>query len=170
MSLVYNGVNTDTVIYNGQPTIGIYNGAVVWGVSQPPTPPAPNRDGIVFRVELTNSQTNQMGFNAVSVDCAPIYSAEIYKGRYLLWGNWTDISSSDLERIITGQQAVYCNTIELWIAEPYASSLSFSTMSWVPDLIANVYIDEYVNPDTITGELVRRQQTLNTGVEYTYNW
>lgn len=134
------------------------------------TPPTPNRDGIILRVEQTNNQSNNIGFNSVSVDGVPIHSAEIYKGRYLLGGNWIDISSSYLESIITGQQTVYCNTIELWIAEPYASSLSFSTMYWVPNLIANVYIDEYVNPDTITGELVRRQQTLNTGVEYTYNW
>lgn len=134
------------------------------------TPPAPNRDGIVFRVELTNNQHNQIGFNSVSVDGIPIHSAEIYKGRYLSWGNWTDIPSSDLERIITGQQAVYCNTLELWIAEPYASSLSFSTMYWVPNLIANIYIDEYVNPDTITSELVRRQQTVYTDAVYTFNW
>lgn len=135
------------------------------------TPPAPNRDGIVFRVELTNSQHNQIGFNSVSVDGVPIHSAEIYKGRYLSWDNWTDIPQGSLEGLVTGQQAVYCNTLELWIAEPYASSLSFSTMSWVPDLMSNIYIDEYVNPDTITGELVNRMnQNLNTGIEYTYNW
>lgn len=39
MSLVYNGVNTDTVIFNGQPTIGVYNGAVVWGDETGPSLP-----------------------------------------------------------------------------------------------------------------------------------
>ena len=135
------------------------------------TPPAPNRDGIVLRLELNEEEHNQIGFNSVSVDGAPIHSGEIYKGRYLTWGTWADISEEDLEGIVTGKSTVYCNTIELWIATPYASRIAFSTMSWIPSLYANVYVDEYVNPDTITGELVnRRNQVLNPGIEYTYNW
>lgn len=38
MSLVYNGINTDTVIYNGQPTTGLYNGTIVWGGTAPVDP------------------------------------------------------------------------------------------------------------------------------------
>ena len=135
------------------------------------TPPTPNRDGIILRVEQTNNQSNNIGFNSVSVDGVPIHSAEIYKGRYLAWGNWIDIPEGDLERLVTGQTTVFCNTVELWIAEPYASSLSLSTISWLQPLYSNVYVDEYVNPDTITGELLNRMnQSLNPGVEYTYNW
>ena len=134
------------------------------------TPPAPNRDGIVLRIELTNNQTNNIGFNSVSVDGVPIHSPDIYKGRYFL-GSWYDISQGNLEGLVTGQTSYYCNTIELWITTPYASSLSFSKLSWLSTLYANVYVDEYVNPDTITGELVNRMhQVLDSGVEYTYNW
>ena len=135
------------------------------------TPPAPNRDGIVLRLELTNNQTSNIGFNAVSVDGVPIHSGEIYKGRQYSYGSWTDIPQGTLERIVTGQSTEFCNTIELWIATPYASRIAFSTISWISTLYANVYVDEYVNPDTITGELLNRMnQVLFAGIEYTYNW
>lgn len=135
------------------------------------TPPAPNRDGIILRLQKPDNQTSNIGFNSVSVDGVPIHSAEIYKGRQYSYGIWTNISSETLERIVTGQTTVFCNTVELWIAEPYASSLSFSMISWLSTLYANVYVDEYVNPDTITGELLNRMnQSLNPGAVYTYNW
>jgi hypothetical protein len=133
-------------------------------------PPAPNIDGIVFRIELNENQNSNIGFNAVSVDGVPIHSGEIYKGRHYAYGTWTDIPAGTLEGLVTGQSTVFCNTLELWIAEHYASSLSFSTLSWLQPLYANVYVDEYVNPDTITGELVNIMNILNPGVEYTYNW
>lgn len=135
------------------------------------TPPAPNRDGIVLRLETPDNQVSNIGFDAVSVDGVQIHSGEIYKGRFYSAGSWIDIPAGDLETFVNGQSIVFCNTFELWIATPYASSLSFSTFSWIPTLYANVYVDEYVNPDTITGELVNRMyQVLNSGVEYTYNW
>ena len=135
------------------------------------TPPTPNRDGIVFRIEKPDNQTSNIGFNSVSVDGVPIHSADIYKGRQYAYGIWTNISQETLEKIVTGQSTVFCNTVELWIGTPYASSLSFSIVSWLSSLYANVYVNEYVNPDTITGVLVpRTNQNLIAGVEYTYNW
>ena len=134
-------------------------------------PPAPNRDGIILRLQKPDNQTSNIGFNSVSVDGVPIHSGEIYKGRQYAYGIWTNISQATLEKIVTGQSTVFCNTIELWIAEPYASSLSFRIIDWISTLNANIYIDEYVNPDTIKSELLNRMnQGLIAGVEYTYNW
>ena len=52
MSLVYNGVNTDTVIYNRQPTIGVYNGVVIWGGEPGPSPD----NGWYMTPKFNNSQ------------------------------------------------------------------------------------------------------------------
>ena len=110
------------------------------------------------------------------LNIAHVSSGEIFRSyakKHSELGKQIDsyISQGNLEGLVTGQTSYYCNTIELWITTPYASSLSFSKLSWLSTLYANVYVDEYVNPDTITGELVNRMhQVLDSGVEYTYNW
>lgn len=53
MSLVYNGVNTDTVIYNGQPTTGVYNGVVIWPSSPVPEPLPDHTLRLKFRDGVT---------------------------------------------------------------------------------------------------------------------
>ena len=162
MSLIYNGNVTDTVIYNGQPTTGVYNGVIVWGESGP----ASHGDSYIIQI-TPSSPSDGQNFNIEQLDVngTGISSSNTYKLEKKINGVWVD-DQSNLQNLWSGAPVYFGGTIDALRIYFWSSSLQSGDIirlqipSW--DLSKKITTEaiEYDSVNQTEGSIIQQQTTI----------